>query len=101
MNGRDRGGYRSVGVPSQLVTDVDRFLPPTPILSAAETARAMGFPSSEALSKARQTGRLPIPMFQIPGRRGWFAGRHVVKAWLEHALTGHTAEQQSEEEAAP
>ena len=70
----------------QHVSDIDLFLPPAPILSAAEAARAMGFPSSEALSKARQTGRLPIPMFQIPGRRGWFAARHVVKAWLESAL---------------
>jgi hypothetical protein len=87
-----------VGLPSQLTSDVDRFLPSTPILSAAETARVMGFPSSEALSKARQTGRLPIPMFQLPGRRGWFAARHVVKAWLEYALTGCAAESSTEKE---
>lgn len=62
------------------------FIPRTPILSAGEAARLMGFPSSEALTKARQTGRLPIPMFQIPGRRGWFAATHVVKAWLEQTL---------------
>lgn len=75
-----------MAVSSQLLSDVELFLPRTSILSAAETARAMGFPTSEALSKARQTGRLPIPMFQLPGRRGWFAARHVVKAWLEGAL---------------
>jgi len=79
-----------MAVPSQLVSDVELFLPRTPILSAAETARAMGFPSSEALSKARQTGQLPIPMFQLPGRRGWFAARHVVKEWLENALAHPT-----------
>lgn len=71
---------------SPLLPDVEFFLPRAPILSAADTARIMGFPTCDALNKARQTGRLPIPMFQLPGRRGWFAARHVVKAWLEGAL---------------
>lgn len=71
---------------SPLLPDVEFFLPRAPILSAADTARIMGFPTCDALNKARQTGRLPIPMFQLPGRRGWFAARHVVKAWLEDAL---------------
>ncbi len=76
---------------SPLLSDVEFFLPRAPILSAAETARIMGFPTCEALNKARQTGRLPIPMFQLPGRRGWFAARHVVKAWLEGALVGSSS----------
>lgn len=66
---------------------LELYLPRAPILSAAETARLMGFKSGEALSKARQAGRLPIEMFQLPGRRGWFAATHVVKAWLEASLT--------------
>lgn len=70
----------------RLPPDAELFIPRTPILSAGDTARLMGFPSSEALTKARQTGRLPIPMFQIPGRRGWFAATHLVKAWLEQTL---------------
>lgn len=77
-----------------LLPDVEFFLPQAPILSAADTARVMGFPTCEALSKARQTGRLPIPMFQLPGRRGWFAARHVVKAWLEDALVGPSSDVQ-------
>lgn len=72
--------------PRQLPSGAELFIPRTPILNAVEAARLMGFPSSEALTKARQTGRLPIPMFQIPGRRGWFAATHVVKAWLEQTL---------------
>jgi hypothetical protein len=66
---------------------LELYLPRSPILSASETARLMGFRSGEALSKARQAGRLPIEMFQLPGRRGWFAATHVVKAWLEASLT--------------
>ncbi len=48
-------------------------VPDSPIFSAADTARLLGFPTREALAKARRTGRLSIKMFQIPGRRGWFA----------------------------
>lgn len=75
-----------MAVTGQVLSQVELFLPRTAILTAAETARAMGFTSSEALNRARQAGRLPIPMFQIPGRRGWFAARHIVKEWLENAL---------------
>lgn len=87
-----------MAVPSELGSEVELFLPRTPILSAAETARIMGFQSSEALNKARQSGRLPVPMFQIPGRRGWFAARHLVKAWLETALTSPVSKNVGAEE---
>jgi hypothetical protein len=46
----------------------------------------MGFPTREALAKARRTGRLSIEMFQIPGRRGWFARREEVCGWLHQSL---------------
>lgn len=67
-------------------------VPDSPIFSAADTARLLGFPTREALAKARRTGRLSIKMFQIPGRRGWFARREEVCAWLHQSLN-------SEEEA--
>jgi hypothetical protein len=62
------------------------YLPRSPLLSAAETAKLLGYPTTGALAKARQTGRLPIAMFQVPGRRGWFASTEVVRAWLESVL---------------
>ncbi len=46
----------------------------------------MGFPSREALAKARRTGRLAIEMFTLPGRRGWFARREEVCEWLHQSL---------------
>ena len=66
--------------------DLDLYLPRTPVLSGPETARIMGFPTTEALYKARQAGRLPIELFRLPGRRGWFAATAVVKSWLEASL---------------
>ena len=62
------------------------YLPNTALLSSTATARAMGFESTSALSRARLEGRLPITMFQVPGRRGWFAATSEVRSWLELIL---------------
>lgn len=67
--------------------NLELYLPRTPVLSGPETARIMGFPTTEALYKARQAGRLPIELFKLPGRRGWFAATPALKAWLEASLT--------------
>lgn len=53
------------------------------ILSAAATAKAMGFGSTDALRFARAGGRLPIKMFLVEGRRGWFAAAEDVAKWLD------------------
>lgn len=70
----------------QLTSDLSLYIPNTPILSAAETARLLGFPTREALGKARLAGRLPVRMFKIEGRRGWFASTQQVREWLEASL---------------
>lgn len=72
---------------STLEQDIDSYLPRVPLLSAAETARLLGYSSTGALAKARQTGRLPIEMFQVPGRRGWFATTGAVRAWLQEVVS--------------
>jgi hypothetical protein len=77
-----------------LELDIDSYLPRVPLLSAAETARLLGYPSTSALAKARQTGRLPIQMFQVPGRRGWFAATAVVRAWLQDVTSSKAEEAQ-------
>lgn len=69
-----------------LRADLSLYLPHTPILSASETARLLGFPTREALGKARLAGRLPVRMFRIEGRRGWFASTQQVREWLETSL---------------
>lgn len=67
--------------------NLELYLPRTPVLTGAETARVMGYPTTDALYKARQAGRLPIEMFRLPGRRGWFAATPSVKAWLEASFS--------------
>lgn len=71
-------------------TDSKLYLPKAPILSSTETARLLGFRTTKALSRARSAGRLPIPMFRVPGRRGWFAATQDIKAWLEAVLNSRT-----------
>lgn len=75
------------------------YLPDRPILSASETARLMGFPTQDALAKARLRGRLGIPMFRIQGRRGWFASTDVVRQWLETSMK--SPQYSGEEEGKP
>jgi hypothetical protein len=60
-----------------------------PIMTAAETSRWLGFASVNALLRARKQGLLPIEMFQLPGRRGWFAATRAVVGWAEAHTRNH------------
>ena len=53
-----------------------------PILTANEAAQLLGFNSVNSLLRARKRGLLPIEMFQLPGRRGWFAASEAVVGWV-------------------
>jgi hypothetical protein len=53
------------------------------ILPAGVTAKTLGFSSTDALRFARVAGRLPIQMFLVEGRRGWFASTEDVAKWLD------------------
>ena len=57
------------------------------LIPAKDLARLLGFSSTAALRRAHATGRLSIPMFQLEGRRGWFAHVGDVCAYLR-AKTG-------------
>lgn len=48
------------------------------LLPANAVANMLGFPTLQALQKARLRGTLPIALIQIPHRRGWFASRSDV-----------------------
>lgn len=60
-----------------------------PLLDAAATAKALGFKSQDALRQARRDGRLPISMFRLPGRRGWFASTQAVIEWIDAQVEPH------------
>lgn len=76
-----------MGDSPQSQVDLELYLPRAPVINGAETARIMGFPTTEALYKARQAGRLPIDLFQLPGRRGWFAATPAVREWLHGVMS--------------
>lgn len=61
------------------------------ILRASVAAKILGFESTEALRRARIRQTLPIPMFTIEGRRGWFASTAVVAAWIDRATVVTTS----------
>ena len=43
------------------------------LLTLAELAVVLRYPSVGAIRKARLRGQLPVPLVQMPPRRGWFA----------------------------
>jgi len=52
------------------------------LLSLADVAEVLHFPSVQAVQKARQRGTLGLPAQQPPGRRGWFVTVRAVAAYL-------------------
>jgi hypothetical protein len=58
------------------------------VVSSAEAARLLGFRNTDALAKARGRGLLPIHMFRIPHRKGWFAETAAIAEWLSDAAAG-------------
>jgi len=63
------------------------------MLSASTTAKLLGFASTDALRLARSRGRLPIQMFTVDGRRGWFAMAEDVARWLDETTAATRSEQ--------
>lgn len=56
-----------------------------PLLGGATLVAALGYPSAAALRQARRRGKLAVPMFQLPGRRGYFSLVRDIADWLAHA----------------
>ncbi len=54
-----------------------------PTLLCGKSLRlSLGFSSGEGFRSAVREGRVPVPLFKIPGRQGWFALEADVAAWL-------------------
>lgn len=51
-------------------------------VGGAALTRALGYPSQEAFRKAHQRGILPVPTFELAGRRGRFAATTDIAVWL-------------------
>lgn len=52
------------------------------VVGNAGLRQVLGFPSQSALRQAITRGDVPIPVFTIEGRKGWFALAHDLAAWL-------------------
>lgn len=52
------------------------------LLDSATAARVLGYPSADALTKARRRGALTLAMMRIPHRRGWWTTPKDVATYL-------------------
>lgn len=51
-------------------------------VGASDLSKALGYPTQEAFRKAHQRGKLPVPTFALPGRRGRYAAATDIAQWL-------------------
>lgn len=74
------------GLERQLLTDLEAHH--GPLLGGTALYRSLGLPSAAAFRQAASRGRLPVPVFSIPNRRGRFALTRDVAAWLAKLPAG-------------
>ena len=53
-----------------------------PLLSSRDLWQVLGFPIPAAYRQALARDRIPVPLFEIEGRRGRFALTQEVAQWL-------------------
>ncbi|WP_410480346.1 hypothetical protein [Pseudomonas sp. DCA-1] len=52
------------------------------MLGSTALWRELGYKSQEAFRKAKQRGRIEVPLFAVPNRRGSFALSKEVATWI-------------------
>ncbi len=62
-----------------------------PALGGEDLRKALAYPSMSAFLQAMTRGTVPVPVFSIGNRRGWFALAKDVARWLaERRATART-----------
>ena len=56
-----------------------------PLLGGSKLVAALGHGNAAALRQARKRGRVSVPLFTLPQRRGYFALTRDVAEWLAAA----------------
>lgn len=56
-----------------------------PLLGGSKLIAALGHANAASLRQARRRGRVAVPLFTLPKRRGFFALTRDVAAWLAEA----------------
>lgn len=52
------------------------------VVGNAGLRQVLGFSTQAALRQAVLRSAMPVPVFEIEGRKGWFARAHDLAAWL-------------------
>ncbi len=58
------------------------------LLGGTDLYSVLGFKTYAAFYRAKELGNLGVSVFQIPGRRGWFALTEDVSVWLRVRARG-------------
>jgi hypothetical protein len=53
-----------------------------PVIGGQDLYQALGFKSYSTFYRIQQRQGFDLPLFQLPGRRGWFALTSEVAKWL-------------------
>jgi hypothetical protein len=53
------------------------------LLRFGDLAKLLSYPSEQAIKKARERGKLPVQVFRIQKRHGWFATTRTVARFLD------------------
>ena len=56
-----------------------------PIMDGRQLMQVFLYRTERSFRRAAQAGRLPVPVFRLEGRRGWFARTEDVERWLAQA----------------
>lgn len=63
-----------------------------PTIGGQDLYAALGFKTYAAFHRSKQRGEMGVNVFNLPGRRGWYALTGEVAAWLsqqaDHSRTG-------------
>lgn len=62
------------------------------VLHGRDVAPLLGYRSARAFARAAEAGFLPVPIFRMAGRRGWFARTRELAAWLSGSERRRPAE---------
>lgn len=54
----------------------------SPLIGGEDLRRVLGYASREAMRQAVARGTIPVPVFDVPNRRGKFALTRDVSGWL-------------------
>lgn len=67
------------------------------LIGGADLYRALGFDNDDAFRRARARDQIPIRIFTLPSRRGWFALTADLCQWLSLTINQKTHQPRSTE----